>query len=87
MTSTINREETRLRLVAVRQALGLKRSEIADAIGLDRSSYTKIESGTKALSADIAYSLSERYGVSMDYLFRGRLTDLPEALAISLRSQ
>lgn len=74
------------RLTLAREALGLKKSEMADSVGIDRSSYTKIENGDKVLNADMAFAIAERWGVSMDYLYRGRLTDLPASIASKLRN-
>lgn len=55
--------------------------EFADSIGLDRSSYSKIEQGKKPLKAEMAFAIAERWGVSMDYIYRGRLTELPHKIA------
>jgi transcriptional regulator with XRE-family HTH domain len=65
------------RLEALREALGLSRKDFSDTFGLDASSYGKTAKGEKQLRSDAAYAISELWGVSMDYLFRGRLTDLP----------
>ena len=61
-------QETSARVVAVREALGMGKGEFADSIGVDRSSWTKIEKGEKPLHADHAYRISERYSVPMDFL-------------------
>jgi transcriptional regulator with XRE-family HTH domain len=74
------------RLDATREALGLEKGSFAESVGIDPSSYSKIIAGKKALNADMAYAISERYGIPMEYLYRGRLTDLPESLAAKLRS-
>ena len=68
------------RLEALRLAINLNRKDFADSFGLDASSYTKTSCGEKVLRSEAAYIIAERWGVSMDYLFRGRLTDLPEDL-------
>lgn len=74
-------EETAARIVAVRQAIGLTKAEFADAIEVDRSSWTKIENASKPLHADHAFRISVRYSIPMDYLYRGVLKDLPASLA------
>ncbi len=74
------------RLEALRNALGLTRKEFADSFGLDPSSYTKTVNGEKQLRSEAAFVIAERWGVSMDYLFRGRLSDLPEHLRSSILS-
>jgi transcriptional regulator with XRE-family HTH domain len=72
------------RLEALRHALRLSRKDFADSFGLDPSSYTKTVDGEKQLRSEAAYAIAERWGVTMDYLFRGRLADLPEHLRESI---
>lgn len=74
------------RLEAIRLALGLTGKDFAHSFGCDPSSYSKIIRGEKPLKADMGYAIAERWGVPMDYLYRGRLTDLPESLAKALRN-
>lgn len=69
-----------LRLEALRSALNLSRKDFASSFGLDPSSYTKTVDGDKLLRSEAAFAISERWGVSMDYLYRGRFTDIPESL-------
>jgi transcriptional regulator with XRE-family HTH domain len=68
------------RLEALRLALDLSRKNFADSFGLDPSSYTKTADGEKQLRSEAGFAIAERWGVSMDYIFRGRLTELPENL-------
>ncbi|WP_171043012.1 helix-turn-helix domain-containing protein [Maritimibacter alexandrii] len=68
------------RLEALREALGLTRKEFAESFGLDASSYTKTAAGEKALRSEAGFIISERWGVSMDFLYRGRMNDLPDSL-------
>ena len=72
------------RLEALRLALGLSRKAFSDSFGLDPSSYTKTVDGEKQLRSEAAYAIAERWGVTMDYLFRGRLSELPEHLRESI---
>lgn len=69
------------RLRAMREALGLKKSELADAIGLDRSSYTKIEKGEKPLLPKDAYRIFTLYGVDMNFLYLGQVGGVPVSLS------
>ncbi|MFD2855387.1 helix-turn-helix domain-containing protein [Seohaeicola zhoushanensis] len=73
------------RLRIVREALGLSSGDFARSVGIDPSSYSKIESGNKPLKMDMGFAIAEAYGVTMDYLYRGRLTDLPDRVAEHLR--
>ncbi len=72
------------RLEALRHALNLSRKDFSDSFGLDPSSYTKTAGGEKQLRSEAAYAIAERWGVTMDYLFRGRLAELPEHLRESI---
>lgn len=72
------------RLIRVREAVGLSKAEFADRIGIDRSSYTKIEKAEKPLLPRTAYRIWELFGVDMNYIYLGRLDGLPERLSIKL---
>ncbi len=72
------------RLYALRLHHDKTRAEFADSVQIDATSYGRIEKGLKPLKADMAYRIAERWGVSMDFLYRGRLTELPEPLANTL---
>lgn len=69
------------RLIAAREALGLSKAEFADLIGIDRSSYTKIEKGDKPLLPHTAFRIWELYGIDMNYIYLGQLGGLPVSLS------
>lgn len=69
------------RLRAVRAALGVNKANFADAIGVDRSSYTKIEKGEKPLLPSAAYRIFELYGVDMNFIYLGQVGGLPVRLS------
>ncbi|WP_118136398.1 helix-turn-helix domain-containing protein [Oceanicella sp. SM1341] len=71
------------RVTALREALGLTKAEFADSIELDRSSLTKIENGKKELTLRTAENIAVLYGVGMDFVYRGDLSDAP----LDLRSR
>lgn len=75
------------RLIALREALELGPSEFADSVGIDRSSYTRIEKGEKPLHQYMAFDVATIHGVSMGYLYMGlvRDSDLPEKHADAIR--
>lgn len=75
------------RLALVREALGLSKAEFADAIGLDRSSYTKVEKAEKPLLPHIAFKIWELYGVDMNYIYLGRMDGLSSRMSSQLTSQ
>ncbi|MDJ0631074.1 MAG: helix-turn-helix transcriptional regulator [Rhodobacter sp.] len=74
------------RLQALRKHHGRTRAEFAVSVAIDQTSYGRIEKGLKPLKADMAFRIAERWGVSMDFLYRGRLTEVPPDLADSLMS-
>lgn len=69
------------RLIAAREALGLTKAEFADIIGIDRSSYTKIEKGLKPLLPPTARVIFQLYGLDMNYFYLGQLGGLPSSLS------
>ena len=77
-------EQVGKRLQALREFRDLNQGDFARSVGIDPTSYGRIEKGLKPLKADMAFRIAERYGVSMVFLYRGRLTELPAALADSL---
>lgn len=74
------------RIEAVRMALGLNRSEFADRIDVDRSSFTKIADGKKPLLPRDAYKIYELWGVDMNFLYLGQIRDLPPSLSSKIIS-
>lgn len=69
------------RLVAIRTALNLTKAEFSDAIGIDRSSYTKIEKGAKPLLPPSAYRIYQLYGIDMNFIYLGQVGGLPGNLS------
>ena len=69
------------RLRALREALGLTKAEFADRIGIDRSSYTKLEKGEKALQPDRAFRIFQLYGADLNYIYLGQVGGLPQSLS------
>ena len=51
---------------------GLTQERAAEALNVDRSFYSRIESGKKGCSVDLFIQLSELFRVSLDYLVLGR---------------
>lgn len=69
------------RVIAVRKALGMSKAEFADMVGIDRSSYTKIEKGTKPLLPKDAYRIWQLYGIDLNFLYLGQVGGLPSSLS------
>lgn len=87
LSSDIHPTRVALRLRALREAVGLGPSEFADTISFDRSAYSRIEKGAKPLHQYLAYDIAVLYGVSMEFIYRGRTEDrdLPEKYATAIR--
>lgn len=68
------------RLRELREEHGYKsRNKLADVIGVDRTTYGRIENGsTKTINSDILISLATLYGVSTDYILG--LSNTPEKM-------
>lgn len=72
------------RLMSLRTALSLSKAEFADSIGLDRSSYTKVEKGVKPLMPPIAFKIWQLYSVDMNYIYLGQVGGVPSSLSKKL---
>lgn len=75
------------RLEALRRAHSLSKDAFAKSFGVDPSSYTKMTNNrdpsrarTKPLKSEHAYVISERWGVTMDFIYRGDLSRIDESL-------
>lgn len=66
------------RLEALRLALGLDKGTFSQSFGLDPSSYSKILGNTKPLKSEYGHAIAERWGVTMDFIYRGDLSRLDE---------
>ena len=67
----------KLSLKALRSAHGLTQSAVAEVLSCDQSLYSKYERGERTLPLDLAESLADYYGVTLDVLV-GRSVKLPE---------
>jgi transcriptional regulator with XRE-family HTH domain len=85
MPDSLRPEATAVRLVAARDALGLKSSEMADQLAVDRSAWVKYEKAVRQLPLHVAYEACEAFGLTMDYLYRGRMDLIEESLRAKIR--
>ncbi|WP_191090161.1 helix-turn-helix domain-containing protein [Histidinibacterium aquaticum] len=74
------------RLVLLRTAFGLRSSEVADLLGVDRAYYNRFEHGKRMVSDSVAVLLVDRFGVTLDWLILGRSNTLTVDLAEKLRA-
>lgn len=75
------------RLKATREALGYPtQNEFAKALGVDRSSYNLFENGKRRLTNDVALKMRRKFGISLDWIFCGEVSQLPVGLIAKLGS-
>jgi len=72
------------RLTAARLAAGVNtQSEMADVVGVDKSTWSQYESGSRLITTRLAIKLLLRYGITLDYLYAGR----PDTLMPAFRRE
>ena len=64
----MNRSE---RLKKLRQDLHLSQTYVAEHLGINRSSFNKLENGKRKLDPDEIIALGNLYGVTADYILNG----------------
>ena len=76
------------RLRQTRAALRIEdQCEFGEAAGLEQSLYNRFETGKRLLTLQAAMKLCERYGLTLDWLYRGDMLSLPGRLIDEIRNQ
>ncbi|MCW2245202.1 transcriptional regulator with XRE-family HTH domain [Azospirillum fermentarium] len=75
------REEIGRRLKATRLALGLRARDIHRATGIGESAWSQYENGRRFPDLLQILPFADRFGVSLDWIYRGIPTALPFELA------
>jgi DNA-binding XRE family transcriptional regulator len=65
------------RLKELRKQAGKTQEQVAEAVGLEPGTISRIERGVKGMSIDSLLMFSEIYGVSTDYILKGDETMTP----------
>lgn len=78
LPSSMHPRATGPRLQALLKALKMTSVAVARSISCDPSAFNKYVRAQRALPDHIAHSLAERHGVTMDFLFRGRLDGISD---------
>lgn len=86
MTNEMTPERIGYRLMLIREALGLRPSEMADMLDIERTYWSRFEGGKRAITEVVAAMLVERFGVTLDFIILGRWDKLPLDLAEKMRS-
>ena len=64
-------------LVSAAAGSGKTQEQVAEAVGLEPGTISRIERGVKGMSIDSLLMFSEIYGVSTDYILKGDETMTP----------
>ncbi len=80
------RADVARRLALTRKAFGLPQQDFGTAAGMSQPQYNQFETGKRLLTLPYALSLCERYGLTLDWLYRGDPSGLPYALHEKIRS-
>ncbi|WP_028957981.1 helix-turn-helix domain-containing protein [Sulfitobacter sp. 20_GPM-1509m] len=75
------------RLKALREAMDLSPSEMADTLGIERTYWTRYEKGRQGLSDSVAALLVLRFSVTLDFLIMGDDSKLPVSIFEKIRSK
>lgn len=67
-------------ITKIRESIGFKQSELADKIGVNQSTWSRIEKGETSLSAFQLYAVSKHLDISIDELFL-RYNDIREKIS------
>lgn len=75
-----------LRLEAIRLATGYRtKTKFAETIGLSPQGYNSYASGSERIGVDAAIRVSNRFGASLDYIYRGLHVGLVGDLFVKIR--
>lgn len=68
------------RIIMLREALGMNQSAFATLVGLTQPGLANYESGLRRPDIDKAIQICLRTGATMDWLYRGERSGLPQRL-------
>ena len=69
------------RLAATRKALDLTQAQLAEQLGITRTRLANWEVGRGLPDVDTMLHLNRRHSISLDWVYRGDLSNLPHHLA------
>lgn len=72
------------RLKAAREALGLTMTEFARRADMGIQTYSPFENGERALSLIAAKKLRRAHGLTLEFIYFGKIDDLPHKIATKL---
>lgn len=77
-------EAVAARLERIRSILGLSKKEFAEKADISEQAYGAFENGRRDLSLDAAKKLRKTYGLSLEFLYFGKIEDLPTRISREL---
>lgn len=80
-------EEVANRLKQLRAMTGLEQAAFAKGAGMTQNRYNQYETGARPLTLDAATRICDRYGATLDWLFRSRSDVMPHAMVEAIRAQ
>ena len=80
-----SRIEVVRRLVLLRESLGLEAAELCRQTGLAENRWSQYESGKRPITLAAAIILRERYGATLDWIYCGDESGLPQRLVGQMR--
>lgn len=72
------------RLARVREIMRLNKKEFAEGADLTEQTYGPFENGKRPLSYGAAKKLRKAYGLSLEFMYFGKIADLPHRIAKEL---
>lgn len=72
------------RLKAARLALGMEKKEFAERADMGMQTYGPFENAKRPLSLEAAKKLRKAYGLPLEFMYFGKIDDLPHKIAAKL---
>lgn len=79
-----SRDAVAARLKAAREALGMTKREFASRADMGEQTYGAFENGARELSLIAAKKLRKAHGLSLEFMYFGKIDDLPHRIAAKL---
>lgn len=77
-------EAVAARLKAARDALQMSKRDFAERAGMGEQTYGPFENGKRPLSLEAAKKLRKAYGLTLEFMYFGKIDDLPHKIAARL---
>lgn len=84
---TLDKSIIGTRLGAAREALGWTQKDFAEAVELSPQAWNNWEKGRQLIPPESALRFCERFGLTMDFIYAGKLDALPTNLSKEIASK